>query len=42
MKVFTTSAIEVSLVALVPFIMHENSVMWHNAAPGIQAMLHKH
>ena len=40
MKGLATVATITGLIALLPFIMHANSVMWHHSAPMIQDMLH--
>ena len=40
MKGLSTLATATGLIVLLPFIMHANSVMWHEVGPGTQEVLH--
>lgn len=40
MKGLSTVAVSVGLVALLPYIMHANSVAWHHVGPNVQEFLH--
>lgn len=39
-KGLSTVAVSVGLVALLPYIMHANSVTWHHVGPEVQEFLH--
>lgn len=39
-KALGTIAVSVGLIAIIPYVMHANSVLWHHVNPTFQSMLH--